>query len=61
MRFTPSDYVKIAIYAIKNKKISEFVDLKIQKDRDKKKNKRKAEYVENEINSEEALKKIPWE
>ena len=57
MRLTLPDYAKIAIYAIKNKKISEFVDLKIQKDRDKKKNKRKAEYVENEINSEEALKK----
>ncbi len=37
VRFTLSDYAKIAIYAIKNKKISEFVDLKIQKDRDKKK------------------------
>ncbi len=58
MRFTLSDYAKIAIYAIKNRKVSEFVDLKIQKDRDKKKNKRKAEYVYNEIYSEEALKKI---
>ena len=58
MRLSLLDYAKIAIYAIKNRKVSEFVDLKIQKDRDKKKSKRKADYVQNEVNSEEALKKI---
>ena len=58
MRLSLPDYAKIAIYAIKNRKVSEFVDLKIQKDSDKKKSKRKAEYVENEINAEEALGKI---
>jgi len=57
IRLNLSDYAKIAIYAIKNHKVSEFVDLKLQKDRNKK-SKRKEDYIENEINADEALKEI---
>jgi len=32
MRMSITDYIKIVSYAIKNQKVSEFVDLKIQKD-----------------------------
>ena len=52
------DYAKIGIYAIKNHKVSEFFNLKLQKDANKKKSKRKTEYIDNEIAAEEAFGKI---
>ncbi len=58
MKMTLTDYVKIVSYAVKNRKVSEFVDLKIQKNADNKKSKRKQECIENEITMEESLKKI---
>jgi len=58
MRMPLLSYAKIATYAIKNHKISEYVNLKLQKDENKKKNKRKAEYIENETTAENALAKI---
>src|SRR3990172_3991420 len=51
-------YAKIGIHAIKNHRVSEYVDLKLQKDQDKKKSKRKAEYFEKEIAVEDVLEKI---
>jgi predicted O-methyltransferase YrrM len=53
-----ASYAKIGIHAIKNHRVSEYVDLKLQKDNDKKKSKRKAEYFENEITAENAIEKI---
>ncbi|MGI0057712.1 MAG: class I SAM-dependent methyltransferase [Nitrosarchaeum sp.] len=53
-----ASYAKIGIHAIKNHKVSEYVDLKLQKENDKKKSKRKVEYFENEITAEIAIEKI---
>lgn len=53
-----TSYAKIGVYAIKNHRVSEYVDLKLQKDLDKKKSKRKADYFENEITAENAIEKI---
>ena len=58
MRMPLSAYAKIALFAIKNHKVSEFLDLKLQKDENKKKSKRKAEYFEKELTAKEALIKI---
>ena len=58
MRMTLASYAKIGLYAIKNHRVSEYVDLKLQKDSDKKKSKRKAEYFEKEIAVEDVLEKI---
>jgi len=57
-----SSYAKLATYAIKNHKVTEFADLKLQKDGDKKKSIRKEEYMEKEVSAQEALKNIfPYE
>ncbi len=53
-----SSYAKIGIYAIKNHRVSEYVDLKLQKDNDKRKSKRKEEYLKKEITAKDALKNI---
>ena len=53
-----ASYAKIGIHAIKNHRVSEYVDLKLQKENDKKKSKRKAEYFKNEITAENAIEKI---
>src|SRR3990170_3232787 len=58
MRMTLASYAKIGLYAIKNHRVSEYVDLKLQKDSDKKKSKRKAEYFEKEITPENALESL---
>jgi len=58
MKISFSNYAKLASFALKKGKVLEFVDLKIQKDGDKKKRRRKQEYLANEISSEQALKTI---
>ena len=56
MRFSIITYAKIMIYAIKNKSVWEYIDLKKQKDLDKKKSNRKKEYFKNEITPETLIK-----
>jgi len=51
-------YAKIGIHAIKNHRVSEYVDLKLQKDQDKKKSKRRTEYFEKELTTEDVLEKV---
>ena len=56
MRFSILSYAKIVTHAIKNKSVREFIDLKKQKDLDKKKSKRKKEYFKKEITPEKLIK-----
>lgn len=55
MKESLSTYAKLIPFAIKNKRVLEFINLKWQKDSDKWKRKRQAEYYKNAITPEQAL------
>lgn len=55
MKETVASYLKIVLFAIKNKKIIEYLNLKWQKDTDRFRNKRKNEYIDKAINHNAAL------
>ena len=58
MKESPYTYAKLILFAIKNKRIIEFVDLKWQKDIDRWQKKHEGEYNEKAITAEMALAKI---
>ena len=53
-----SSYLKIIPFAIKKKRVLEFINLEFQKDTDRFRQKRFQEYVKNEISSEEAISNL---
>ena len=52
------EYFRIIPFAVKRKKVLEFINLKLQKDTDRWRNKRRREYEEKSISPKDALKKI---
>ena len=53
-----SSYLKIIPFAIKNKRVLEFINLEFQKDTDRYRRHRFKEYIKNEISSEDANSKL---